>query len=100
MTHTLPSDEHVPQPRSPWSERDASDRHAMLTEILAQVSTEALQGETLEAVLRRIVDCVARRLPVAIASIVLLNDDCTLYAAKAKGRNCVVALPSGNREPL
>ncbi|WP_324321251.1 sensor domain-containing diguanylate cyclase [Arenimonas sp.] len=47
----------------------------MLTEILAQVSREALQGEGLEAVLQGIVDCLVRRLPVAIASIILLSDD-------------------------
>jgi diguanylate cyclase (GGDEF)-like protein len=56
-----------------------SDRRAMLTEILAQVSMEALQGDTLEAMLQRIVDCVARRLPVAIASIILLNDEGTYF---------------------
>ena len=51
----------------------------MLTEILAQVSMEALQGDTLDAVLQRIVDCVGRSLPVAIASIILLNDACTHF---------------------
>ena len=59
----------------PWGERDASGRRAVLTEILAQVSSEAFQGENLQAVLQRIVDCVARRLPVAIASIILLDED-------------------------
>ena len=67
------------QQRSPWNERGTSDRRAMLTEILAQVSMEALQGDTLEAMLQRIVDCVARRLPVAIASIILLNDEGTHF---------------------
>lgn len=57
-----------------WGERDAFGRRAMLTEILAQVSHEALQDETLEAVLKAIVDCITRRLPVAIASIILLNE--------------------------
>src|SRR5262249_16663165 len=56
-----------------WVERDASGRRAMLTEILAQVSREALQGEGLQEVLQRIVDCLVRRLPVAIASIILLD---------------------------
>jgi len=79
MTHPTPNVEHAPEQRSPWSERGASDRRAMLTEILAQVSMEALQGDTLEAVLQRIVDCVARRLPVAIASIILLNDEGTHF---------------------
>ncbi|MFD0740200.1 GGDEF domain-containing protein [Lysobacter koreensis] len=45
-----------------------------MTGILAQVSREALQGEGLDAVLQRIVDCLFRRLPVAIASIILLDD--------------------------
>ena len=49
--------------------------HARLTSLLAEVSKEALQGEDLEAVLRRIVDCLVRNLPVAIASIILLDDD-------------------------
>ena len=49
-------------------------RDAKLTEILAQVSREALQGEGLDAVMQRIVDCLVRRLPVAIASIILLDD--------------------------
>jgi len=57
-----------------WVDRDASGRGAMLAEILAQVSREALQGENFEAVLQCIVDCLVRRLPVAIASIILLDD--------------------------
>ena len=32
---------------TPWGERDAEGRRAMLTGILAQVSSEALQGDTL-----------------------------------------------------
>ncbi|WP_077442511.1 diguanylate cyclase [Rhodanobacter sp. C01] len=79
MTHSTASDEYAQEQHSLWSERDASDRRAMITEILAQVSMEALQGDTLEAMLQRIVDCVARRLPVAIASIILLNDEGTHF---------------------
>jgi diguanylate cyclase (GGDEF)-like protein len=62
----------------PVGERDdpvAPAWHARLTGLLAEVSREALQGEDLEAVLRRIVDCLVRNLPVAIASIILLDDD-------------------------
>lgn len=66
-------------PGVPWGDQDAAGRGAMLTEILAQVSREALQGEGLEAVLRRIVDCLVQRLPVAIASIILLDDDGTHF---------------------
>ncbi|GAB3380331.1 diguanylate cyclase [Lysobacter fragariae] len=63
----------------PWSELDAHGHQAMLAGILAQVSREALLGEDLDAVLRRIVECLADRLPVAIASIILLNDACTSF---------------------
>lgn len=57
----------------------APGSHARLTELLAEVSREALQGEDLEAVLRRIVECLVRNLPVAIASIILLDDDGTHF---------------------
>lgn len=51
------------------------NRHeAALTAILAQVSREALQGDGLEAVLQHICDCLVRNLPVAIASIILLDE--------------------------
>jgi len=49
------------------------------TAILAQVSREALQGEGLEAVLQRICDFLVRSLPVAIASIILLDEDATEF---------------------
>jgi diguanylate cyclase (GGDEF)-like protein len=62
------------QPGGSWIERDAAGRGAMLTEILAQVSREALQGEGLDAVMQRIVDCLIRRLPIAIASIIVLDE--------------------------
>lgn len=51
------------------------NRHeAALTAILAQVSREALQGEGLDAVLQHICDCLVRNLPLAIASIILLDE--------------------------
>ena len=40
-----------------------------------------MQGDTLEEVLQRIVDCVTRRLPVTIASIILLNEERKLTLA-------------------
>jgi diguanylate cyclase (GGDEF)-like protein len=59
---------------SPHGPAATARQPAVLAEILAQVSREALQGEDLDAVLRGIVGCVVQRLPVAIASIILLND--------------------------
>ena len=49
-------------------------QEAALTAILAQVSREALQGDGLDAVLQHICDCLVRNLPVAIASIILLDE--------------------------
>lgn len=66
----------------PAGDRDdpgAPGLHARLAGLLAEVSREALQGESLEEVLRRIVDCLVRNLPVAIASIILLNDEGTHF---------------------
>ena len=57
-----------------WPDRAVSGPRGMVAEILAQVSMEALQGDSLETVLQRTVNCLVRHLPIAIASIILLND--------------------------
>ena len=62
-----------------WIDADAATRQAALAEMLAQVSLQASQGETLDEVLKRIVDCIAARMPIAIASIILLNEPCTHF---------------------
>ena len=49
------------------------------TAILAQVSREALQGDGLDEVLQHICDCLVRNLPVAIASIILLDEAGTTF---------------------
>ena len=83
-----------------WDERNASGRRAMLTEILAQVSHEALQGDTLEAVLQAIVECVARRLPVTIASIILLNDQGTHFVQEVWSGRLDLSLPGSLPWPV
>ena len=83
-----------------WDERDAFGRHAMLTEILAQVSHEALQGDTLEAVLRAIVECITRRLPVTIASIILLNEQRTHFVQEVWAGPLDLELPCGLPWPI
>ena len=83
-----------------WDERDAVGRRAMLTEILAQVSHEALQGDTLEAVLHAIVDCVTRRLPVTIASIILLNEERTHFVQEVWSGRVELELPGGMPWPV
>lgn len=78
---------------SPWSESDAAGRHALRAEILAQVSNEALQGETLEDVLQAIVDCLARRLPVTIASIILLDEARTHFVQEVWAGELLLQAP-------
>jgi diguanylate cyclase (GGDEF)-like protein len=83
-----------------WDERDAFGRDAMLAEILAQVSHEALQGETLEGVLKAIVDCITRRLPVTIASIILLNEAGTHFVQEVWSGRIDLELPGGMPWPI
>lgn len=83
-----------------WDERDAFGRHAMLMEILAQVSHEALQAETLDAVLRAIVDCITRRLPVTIASIILLNAERSHFVKEVWSGRIELELPGGMPWPV
>ena len=83
-----------------WDERDAFGQRAMLTEILARVSHEALQGDTLEAMMRAIVDCITRRLPVTIASIILLNEERTHFVQEAWARRIELELPGGMPRPV
>ncbi|MEP7185568.1 MAG: diguanylate cyclase [Rhodanobacter sp.] len=60
-----------------WPGGAASGQRGMVAEILAEVSMEALQGDSLVDVLQRIVNCLARHLPIAVASIIVLNDERT-----------------------
>lgn len=77
-----------------WGRRSASERKRMLTDILAQVSSEALQGDSLEAVLKRIVDRIMLRLPVTIASIILLNASNTHFVQEVWASDLNLELPT------
>ena len=74
MARSPASETSVAEAGRSWAEFDGSGRGLILAEILAQVSREALQGDGLRDILQRIVDVVQGRLPVAIASIILLDD--------------------------
>lgn len=65
-----------------WVGQDQHGRRLILAELLAKVSREAVQGDGLNAVLQRIVDCVVDRVPVAVASIILLNQENTFFVAE------------------
>ena len=56
-----------------WARLDDAERRVLLTAILAQVSRDALRSQGLHAVLSSIVDCLVARLPVPVASIILLD---------------------------
>jgi hypothetical protein len=51
MSHAVADVSAAVSPDAVWGRSDPSDRSAVLAEILARVSSEALQGETLDAVL-------------------------------------------------
>ena len=63
----------------PWGEQDASARQATLTRILIRISREALQEASLDSIMKGICDCLVEELPVAIASVLLLDDDNTEF---------------------
>ena len=63
----------------PWGEQDASARQATLTRILIRISREALQEASLDSIMKGICNCLAAELPVAIVSVLLLNDDNTEF---------------------
>ena len=90
----------IADPGQPWAERDAPGRRALLTEILAQVSREALQGEGVEAVLQSIVDCLLHRLPVAIVSIILLNDEGTHFVQEVGSGELDLDIPGTGSWPV
>jgi len=58
-----------------WDAQDASARQATLTRILIRISREALQGASLDSMMQGICGCLVAELPVAIVSVLLLNDD-------------------------
>jgi len=58
-----------------WEAQDASARQATLTRILIRISREALQEASLDSLMQGICDCLVAELPVAIVSVLLLDDD-------------------------
>ncbi|MDN5924422.1 MAG: hypothetical protein L0H70_05425, partial [Xanthomonadales bacterium] len=81
--------------RLPWSQHDASASQIVLTEVLAEVSLEALEGDSLETILQSMADCIARRMPVTIASIILLNDEATHFVQEFWSGRVDLELPGG-----
>ncbi len=66
-------------PGQSWPAQDGNARRATLTRIVVRISREALQGEGLQAILQGICACIVAELPVAIASVILLNEENTHF---------------------
>src|SRR5580698_2298388 len=58
-----------------WDLQDTTARQATLLRILIRISREALQGASLDSLMQGICDCLVAELPVAIVSVLLLDDD-------------------------
>lgn len=61
-------------PALPWDAQDATARRATLVRILVRIARDALQGAGLDSILQGICDCLVAELPVAIASVILLDE--------------------------
>lgn len=79
MSNTVPEDPAIDASDLPWSEQNARARRATLTRILVRISQEALQGDNLESILQGICQCIVAELPVAIASVLLLDEANTRF---------------------
>lgn len=74
MSNEAADNPAVEFPATPWDGQDAPERHATLTRILVRISREALQGADLDAMMQGICACLVAELPVAIASVILLDE--------------------------
>lgn len=93
----MPTMSSVPPAQPPddqaASAPDFAQQPVQLASIRAQVSREPLQGEDLQAVMQRIVDCLVQQLPVAVASIIVLNAACTHYVQEVMAGELDLELP-------
>lgn len=83
-----------------WDSGNALAREATLARILAQVSRVAMQGDSLEESLQAIVDCIVRKLPVSIASIIVLNEPCTQFVHEVWAGDVELAWPGRQAWPV
>lgn len=85
----------------PWEGRDAITRSSVLNRILVRIAREALQGDNLDALMRGICGCLVAELPVAIASVILLDDAGTHFVNEVyAGEFTLSPLPSEGAWPV
>jgi diguanylate cyclase (GGDEF)-like protein len=75
-------------------------QHAALAELTSQVSRVALEATGLEQLLQRVVDYIAERLSVAIASILLLDQSGTKFIVEAFSGSLDMPLAQGGEWPI
>ena len=74
MTSDAAYNPAVDFPGSDWDGQDAPARRATLSRILVRVARNALQGSDLDALMKGLCECLVAELPVAIASVILLDE--------------------------
>lgn len=75
-------------------------RRAVLTQVLAQVSHETLEADNLETLLERLVELLAEQLPLAIASIILLDEEQTKFVKEVWAGEIDLEMPTGDPWPI
>ena len=75
-------------------------QHAALAELTSQVTRVALEAEGLDQLMQRVVDYIAGHLPVAVASILLLDETGTKFVLEAYSGTLELALPGGGDWPI
>ncbi len=75
-------------------------QHAALAELSSQVTRVALEAEGLDQLLQRVVDYIAAHLPVAVASILLLDQTGAKFVLEAYSGSLELALPGGGDWPI
>ncbi len=91
-----------PHPRAASRIRPLDDlrRHADLLEILSEVSRVALEADDLEQLMQQVVDFIAAKLPVAITSILLLDDSGQRFVVEAYAGALVLRSPNDEDWPI
>lgn len=79
MSNPAADNPNIDVPTTAWDGQDVTVRRATLTRLLVRISRDALQGDSLESILKGICDCLVAELPVPIASIILLDETVTRF---------------------
>jgi diguanylate cyclase (GGDEF)-like protein len=88
----------LPALSPPDSALDELRRHARLMQILSEVSRAALEEDDLDRLLHRVVDYVADRLDVPVASILLLDEAGGHFVKEVYAGHLDLGMPHGAEE--